>query len=268
MGNCEYPGFVQFGSSNAIHTIVTLGGSTTDASLTDFKSWSELLYELCEGNGHSVRILCGGISGYNSAQSLVKLIRDVMPINPDMIISFEGFNDVNNMFRDEKFPFVHPYQKEVMRTIGMKQNFYIYPTDGFSLGVDSGFDSYMVWKNSIKMMHAVCAEYKIEFRAVLQPTLYDKKTCMGKKDYEIMLHNELRDDLLKLFEKFEKQLENDGWKPDYVTDMRYIFSGIDGLYFDNCHVWEEGNRIIASEMYKQLNMDYFLSNVSSDCLRY
>ena len=32
----------------------------------------------------------GGISGYTSTQELIKLLRDVLGLNPDMIIVYDG----------------------------------------------------------------------------------------------------------------------------------------------------------------------------------
>lgn len=238
------PGFKSFGSVKNNEKIVILGNSTSDPCLFPFKCWAEFFSEKMEGKN----VLCGAVSGHMSPQELLKLIRDVIPLNPEKVICYSGFQDINNMFRDSAYPFIHRYQKEMLRTSNIDRWIDIYYTKGYSYGVESGFSHYMLWKNSMRMMYAICREFDIEFYAVLQPSIFNKLNCLGKRDWEIVLHYELRDEYIDHFASFFNEYEQDHWKPDWLYDFTGIFHDVDGVYLDNCHVNETGNRIIAEKI--------------------
>ena len=37
-------------------------------------------------------------------------------------------------------------------------------------------------------------------------------------------------------------------RPGYIYDLSYLFDREEDVYMDVCHVWENGNRIIAKEI--------------------
>lgn len=39
----------------------------------------------------------------------------------------------------------------------------------------------------------------------------------------------------------------------YLFDLSHIFDNIYDVYMDTCHVYENGNQIIASEIYKRIS---------------
>lgn len=250
--NGEFPGFRCFGDCESDNTIVILGNSTSDSELYPFKCWSEILSEKFLDNKISIKILCGAVSGHMSPQELIKLIRDVIPLKPQKIICYEGFQDINNTFRDISYPFVSRYQKELLQLLNIERWIDIYYTRGYSYGVNGACSPYNLWKNSMRMMHAICSEFNIEFIGILQPCIFNKMHCLGKKDWEIVLHYELRDDMLRWFEQFFNEYAEDDLKLDYIYDFTNIFDNIDGIYLDNCHVSEKGNKIISNIIYKIL----------------
>lgn len=245
----EIPGFKCFGDKNAEELIVTLGNSTSDPELYPFKCWSELLGERILKEKKQAKVLCGAVSGHMSPQELIKLIRDVVPLHPSKVICYEGFQDINNMFRNTSYPFVSQYQKKLLRGANIDNWIDIYYTKGYSYGVNSECSPYNLWKNSMKMMRAICREYDIEFIGILQPCIFNKMHCLGKREWEIVLHYELRDDMLAWFEQFFKEYKEDDSKLDFIYDFTDIFNAEEEIYIDNCHVYEKGNRIIAEKIY-------------------
>lgn len=248
-GDTEFPGFVVFGDRKAECTIVTLGGSATDATWEGFKSWSQILADKLAKENRIVRVLCGGVVGQKSTQELLKLIRDVIPLRPNMVIVYDGFNDVNRDYCDKPFPFLHTYQKQLMSAICQtKREGLFVNAKGYTLGIDSKEEAYTTWKNSTRMMHALCEEFGIKFISVLQPSLYNQIGKFGKKEWEIWLHDPMSDEYRQCFERFFYGRDNDTWQPEFIKDLRNIFHGLDGIFYDHCHIGEKGNEIIADKM--------------------
>lgn len=45
----------------------------------------------------------------NSVKKYLKLNRDVLTLNPDLVISFSGYNDVIGNSTVDNFPYLHKY---------------------------------------------------------------------------------------------------------------------------------------------------------------
>ena len=91
--NCNYPGFYVLGTREPDNfKIAILGGSTSDSDLYWYRSWPEIFYEkYCREN---ISIFNGAMAGYNSAQELIKLMRDVVHLKPNLLIVLNGINDI------------------------------------------------------------------------------------------------------------------------------------------------------------------------------
>lgn len=78
----ELPGYVIFRDPDQTKTndrafrILTLGGSTSDPTTANVKSWSELLFDALRDMGIAVEIWAGGVVNYVAEQELKKLIRE------------------------------------------------------------------------------------------------------------------------------------------------------------------------------------------------
>lgn len=240
-------GFDRFGQGDEELTIVTLGGSTTDARLFPFLSWSEILYNmLCEA-GISAQILCGGCGGYKSSQELIKLIRDVLPMKPDIVIEYGGGNDISFIDEEEKYPFIHPYQM----TLAEKAGALIEITNKFKrsnkihLGHVSGNTPAQQYMDNIKTMNAICETHGIHFHGFLQP-------CLGSKaDYSLdemeLIINEFPGWKAEKEKRFYDSIDTKGLS--YITDCRYLFDNMEKIYIDGIHVTESGNKIIAQKIF-------------------
>jgi len=79
------------------YRIVALGESTTfGLTLTaDDKPWPDLLDELIQQRlkpNRRVEVINAGVPAYSLSHSLRRLATDILPLQPDMIISYHGFN--------------------------------------------------------------------------------------------------------------------------------------------------------------------------------
>ena len=85
-------GFEVGQSLRGVKRVVGLGGSTTDHNVQP-RNWMYYLAEGCTERREKCQSLNGGIMGYSTTQDFLKLVRDVIPLKPDLVISLSGVND-------------------------------------------------------------------------------------------------------------------------------------------------------------------------------
>jgi len=268
------PGFTYYGNPNDPHAIriVTLGGSTTQGPFY-FNNWSEILFKKLEEKKISSVIFNGGCAGYSSNTELLKLVRDGLSLNPDLVISYSGINDVHFFYSLPKHPMISPNQKKLMefillgrtdpkfmpnfiytyrqRKISLEEGQAYRLIEGINYGPEIETTPGIQWTRNVRIMHAVCNEFGVQFFAFLQPTMgvgnysysigerayfdnYNNKSQKGKyDDWLLEFYNEARDGCRK---------------SDNCFDLVSIFDGEKGLYTDTRHVNEKGNTIVAQEI--------------------
>jgi lysophospholipase L1-like esterase len=92
------------------YRIVALGESTTFGCTLgpEDKPWPELLEQMIQQRlkpGRPVEVINAGVPGYTLEDNLHRLARDVLPLKPDMIISYHGYNGFPLL--DESLPPVY-----------------------------------------------------------------------------------------------------------------------------------------------------------------
>ena len=167
----ETPGIMKWGGDKDDLIIVTSGGSTTDGYQYKFKSWPQILYEILQKNGYKVTVINAACGSYKSAQELIKLQRDIIPYQPDIVLSYTGVNDSWDVKEANIYPFVHYYQHTLMEEaskyvemLGTSQE------KGYVLGVKHNLNKEQRLVKNIQIMNAVCKEFQIKFHSFL---LYD-----------------------------------------------------------------------------------------------
>lgn len=265
--NDDLLGFRIFGENKEnSYKIVTLGGSTTDPSLGYCKSWSEFLYCELKKLGYDITVYCGGLAGYASTQEFLKLNRDVLELNPNMVLTLSGVNDAVFLGDiGEKYPFVNGYQSNFFNYL-LKNN--IMPPDtldmrnvrNISYGLDSKLSDYEIWINNMRKMNSVCNEFDIIFRGFLQPMIY----CGGyiiDPELENMFEEYIKLNKGNVVEKkvnkdnmefFIKNIKKHLNKYPYIIDLTNVFSGMSNVYFDWCHYNEKGSFIIADNIMEEI----------------
>ena len=92
-----------------VYRIATLGGSTTYGEFVpDYTdSYPHQLEDYLRQNGYSqAEVVNAGIPAYSSYQSLINLTYRVLPLEPDLLIFYQGYNDIHTRF-------VYPYSNYV-----------------------------------------------------------------------------------------------------------------------------------------------------------
>ena len=254
--NCKYPGFYILGENNENdYKIAILGGSTSDSDLYWHKSWPEIFYEkYCDGR---VSIINGAIAGYNSAQELIKFIRDVIYLKPDMLIVMDGINDIAAKANSGKNLFGFSYLKTIINSLKEKMNQYVLPIRICNdmeiwYGIEKDTcDVLESWRKNLEYMYAVAQLNNIKFHAILQPTLFGKTEPISYHEASLMKMDEVamgswfKEQCLML-RQYGKKIES---RYEFFHDFSHIFDGHD-VYMDECHVYEKGNNIIAKEIFE------------------
>ncbi len=257
----ETKGFAVFGDSKRADNIriLTLGGSTTDAYTLPFRSWSEYLHEILEERNIANVVFCGGVAAYTSSGELFKLIRDGFALEPDMVLNYSGINDVGL----PRYPYINRYMRQMCGYLesqnAVKGVNFDQHTFGLSWGVNGSFDAtvqsdYNFWINNQKMIHAVCQARKVEQITFYQPSLFNGRKKMSETEQSYQLNlvytggdripGNVYADRVKAFDSL---VMKDIDKSDWMYDLSGIFTEED-VYFDLCHVYEFGNRIIAERI--------------------
>lgn len=253
--NSQYPGIAIYGNDReSDFKIAALGGSTTD-DLYDHRTWARVLYEMLtdEVSKQEVTIYNGGTCGYASTQELIKLIRDILPLKPNLIILYDGYND---LCQDPNRPFALPYLQTIFRYAQGNDSIEKVGSDGFggdvseiNMGIKTNEDYFENWLSKIELMHAVAKTKNIPFLSFVQPSRFSMRNKRIKDEWYLSSfvfwmkeHHQAWD--------FRRRLESEriGEKYDYITDLSDIFDDHPEVYRDACHVWESGSRIIADKI--------------------
>ncbi len=253
----NFPGIAVFGNTiNDSYKIAVLGGSTSTSGYYWFHSWPEILYETYCGNG--VTIFNGAVEGYTSSQELIKLIRDVISLEPDLVVVYDGNNDIA---RDEAHSiFEIPYMKTVMKYASGQINSMVKgKKQEIFCGVSSSENVIDAWLKNIEYMHAVCEINNIRFKSFMQPMLFSKpketssQERIVRKKWELCL-SAYGGKVERQMKEFRDRASEICKTHEYIHDLSHIFDEAD-VYMDHCHVFEDGNKIIAEEIYKVIKQD-------------
>lgn len=251
-------GFSCFGPQDAAITIVALGGSTTDDTAWDCKMWPQILQERLQQEGVSVRVICGGNSGYHIYQEMLLLIRDVLSMKPDLVVDYSGANQIGGAVASD-YPNVSHYQKMLFESLAFRQKipFYIGElTKQVNYGHKNISSSYQNYVETLDMMEAACHSHGIAFVSYVQPLSFASYDTWDMTMRERMF-NQLgvpvrSSDIYKEACDFYGEMDSSKKRP-YQTDLSGIFDGMEGdVYFDYVHVNEYGNRLAAEAILRDL----------------
>lgn len=251
----DFPGIAIYGDNcEEDYKIAVLGGSTSTDGYYDFKCWPSILFE--KYSGSRVTIFNAAVEGYASAQELIKLMRDIVPLKPDMVIVFDGCNDLP---RDAMPSVANIFEFTYMKTIMEYINGQIGAEAGkhkIFCGIPACERAIEVWLKNIKYMHAVCEINNIKFLSFMQPLFYGKPKMHSKQDAIVhkkwdIHYGEASETIKVSMREFRKRAPEICKANDYIYDLSDILDNEE--YMDSLHVFEKGNRIIADEIFKVIN---------------
>ncbi len=250
----DIPGFVLYGNPKAKNKIAVLGGSTCDSMFDSYHSWPRFLYEKLI-NKYDVCIYSGGCEGYKSAQEMMKFVRDVIPLGPDIVLDYSGFNDafcsetVDESLEENSF--YNYFQIRLIKSIsGMEKkavkNHSLSTGKGYVLGNIPDEPRWEAYLRHNKIMHRLADAFGMSYYCFLQPCLITKKDCWGDEERQIYSCSPHGSEYFENTEKFYARMKKhfNAW----FLDASHILDEYKDVYYDECHVKKRGNNIVADYM--------------------
>ncbi len=270
------PGFTIYRSKTQtdgqVVRIVTLGGSTTDAHHTPV-NWPRKLRDLTAERGLAVEIVNGGTLGFSSNQELIKLVRDVLPLEPDIVISLNGINDLGFIHAVRDHPMVHPYQRKYLNTtIGRGDPPGVLPNlrrfaevsnmqiQGVHYEPSVRTTPAEQWQRNVRIMRSVAAEFGVEYVCFLQPVLGQGAYTPSQREEQMM---EGMEKYLADVHAFYQEAISSCTDLSFCTDLSDVFSDQTGLFADLRHPLPKGNEVIASAILRVLSQLGLIGNAAA-----
>lgn len=275
------PGFVVYSSGDCkmqeALRIVALGGSTTDpltplfledeeVDPQDPYNWPKSLQEILDKEGYCVEVFNGGVAGYSSNQELLKLIRDVIPLEPNIVIWLDGINEMGFSHSVPKHPMVHDYQERLFKGLSLTRNSVLMPNtmkmlalrgtdarrtiEGVSFGTPIDTSPELQWLKNARLAKVTAKEFDFSFISFLQP-------IMGFGEYELSaMEQEMLDDrgesYLENLRKFYTEAKRLCEEYEFLVDATEAFKDTQNAYLDPRHQNELGVRVLAQTILEEL----------------
>ncbi|BEI40375.1 hypothetical protein PHIN9_03060 [Polynucleobacter sp. HIN9] len=258
---------------NYRNTIFIFGGSTIyNSEVPDSLTVASLLQNLINGNKLPYRVVNYGTTTIDSGQQLERLRREVKITNGDIVIFYDGVNDVlQKVWLKDATKSLStqaleaPYFISLVRKMAEYSAFlrwydknYLtlksYPIDFELINRAS-----KIYLNNLNSAQIFTAKNKGKFIHFLQPNLYTKSP---HNLYEIKLLNwggnespvGLRAIFQATYPVFQEMLANTGYSVDLVN----IFDNLNySPYLDFCHVTEIGNEVVANAIFETIKIDLY-----------
>lgn len=251
--------------------IMITGGSTTDDTFSNQRSWPSFLSAILKERKISHVIYNGGIVGYNSSQELLKTIRDINILKPHIVISYSGINDFYRGTND----FIHPYtslhiskniipiiEKDIDTVEEKYTNSDMCSPTRIGYGLESCNSGGLIWYNNMTRMRAISVNENASFYGILQPTVFSGDYLLDSvlDKYIRLQHSQEALNIIEENIKIAQRLIVD--KKD-IYSFENIFKYKKDIFYDHCHCSEIGNYMIAKEVFKLLTNNEYFRNFSA-----
>lgn len=261
--------------------IVILGGSTSDLAYEG--NWIRPFNKKITSFDERITVTSGAFSGYSSSQELLKLLRDVVPLKPHLVISLSGVNDIGFIqCADPKYPLTHLYVSKIFHFLQQKYGKSVNKeslwnkvasrgnlrpsamNSSFSIGkVVHGFNNklsdFEVWHRNIRLMKSICSEFNIKFISFLQPIFGFGNYTSTKDENENFrlflskhkgIHGKSYVEALHSF--YENAVKIVSANSDYMVDLTNIFLDEKEIFSDPRHLNKKGNNILCIKIFDHL----------------
>ena len=247
--------------------IVTLGGSTTEPRLD---CWAEHLALLMKEKNISGTVVNGGVGGYSSNQELLKLLRDALELEPDVVLSYHGVKEVR--WVTMPYPMTSDYMQTFLeKVLRYSASSTFFPNTVRYLRSHARSDGKRVTEvvggykteksharyflKNVRLMDAAAKEFGVAHISILQPfALVGNYASVVKREYpELHAKVVAEDSTLPMYEElFAIQKAQGIPLLDWTATFDHLTEKDPQIYRDRCHLTPVGNKIIAEKMYGML----------------
>ncbi len=228
----RFPGYIVYGDAKKDDLkIMILGGSTSTDGFYNSVGWPYFFWEKLQRQ-KKVTVYNGAMMGHDVVQELLKLLRDIAYIRPDVVISMGGLNNVNKKKNTENQFCI----KDIMEWITTMA-----PKERYISGVKGDECTYEFWHRNLKVMKAVVESYGAKFFGFLQPMNVAKE---NPSLFDIMTTGEDNGDFWVFRECAGKESD-----PAY-RNLINLFDQETEMYIDYCHYSEKANNMLADIVVK------------------
>lgn len=242
---CALPGIDEWGKGE--DSILLLGGYTTPEQAASGHTWTR---RLAQQVGAGTRIWSGCTDGYSSAQMLVLFLREAILLRPRLVICLGGFYDVAYRLglvenREQAaflrtHPFATPRQMDFLGAITARFGM---GGDKVYYGEECTLPAHELWRGHMADMHCLCEEFGMEFRALLQPSVFSGRYQPGERERALLRERYCltEAELEEMDGRFRQEyaaMSRLAGELDYITDLSGVFDDCTEVYEDACHVGE------------------------------
>jgi len=251
--------------------IVLVGGSAIFGSgmSDDSQTIPYELKKIFEKNYNDIEIINAGISMTTSFEELYHIKNKIIELNPDLILVYNGANDVEYKKINSDIPTANDELKlkdfqKFFRTPVVINRYIIEPLkseqNDFNLineinikenNIDNKLSDSVAlsWYERMNEFCYVSTSKQIKSVVIIQPTLFHGEKPLTQYEQKIYQENLFK---ISTFEKIidmSENLEN----CSLVLNFSDIFENTtDGIYYDRVHLNNHGNKIIASNIYEKI----------------
>jgi len=266
------------------YKIFLLGGSTAfGSSSNDDFTIPALLEKKLNDVGLDVKVINAGVNAADSRDERYYIEKYIIKYSPDMIILYDGLNDARPLvdnFTYDQFKSLPYYDRliaadEKLRKTGII-TFFAKIDYKTGIGIAKYLSSILYDQNKIVIPNErqsevedrlqnnwseICEmgeENNFQTINILQPVLGTGNRTLS--EFEKYSTVEFYNSYLIAF-----KLDNTKYHPcDKVYDLRNVFDGMDGvtIYFDNGHIIDFGNQIVANNIYEKI-LPVILEDISN-----
>ncbi len=249
--NCIYLNSFNNPDSQDTLRIYLSGGSTTDVGY-NAKNWPVILLDSLKKQSINVELYIAAVSGYSTSQEFLKFMRDGIHIKPDIVISYNGANEI--LYPSYVSIFEYAFYS---RALFAEQSAIVLPNTIFllkeALEINQPIDlkslsdstEYVAqWEKNMISWNAISTVYGSKFLGILQPVMNSnfRPTEEETKNYRY---------LFEQYPNFYKDAIDITTKHDFLVNEYNLLDSVGkNVFHDHCHIKDEYQYIVANSILK------------------
>ncbi|MCB0363858.1 MAG: SGNH/GDSL hydrolase family protein [Bdellovibrionaceae bacterium] len=262
LGLVYVEGYIVYGSEHMDNPqaprVAVFGGSTSDTVFSQ-NTWVKTFHQkLQEAWGPTV-VLNGAVGGYNSHQELLKVIRDIEFLQPNLIVTYDGANEMQGAQLPEQ-PLVTTYEYQIFERMiessrvgfpylislvrAMKAPQFSRDMEGQATGPANPGTAHELWLKNITLIRATADLFGARFHGFLQPVL-------GIGDYRLSEREEkirTTDAIAQRNPSFYAPAIDSVKARSYLSDLTEALNSMSDVYIDDCHLNPEGDTLMGEKV--------------------